>query len=149
MATTLTLYNHVSEHLFKGHIPFDTAAFKLALTDTQYTFAGSHTTWTAHGEPYEISTTGSNYTAGGKTLSQVTVTRSSATTTFDANTVSWASATFTTLYGILYANATLGGVAKPMVGAILFDDSGPTPVTVSGVAFQVIWHANGIITLGP
>ena len=73
--------------------------FKLALyTSNPYTT--SSTTKVATNEV--SSAGGSNYTAGGNTLTGQSVTASTATTAIDFADTSWSSATFTAAFGAIY-----------------------------------------------
>tara|TARA_R100001509_G_scaffold122796_1_gene76661 strand:+ start:49 stop:480 length:432 start_codon:yes stop_codon:yes gene_type:complete len=73
--------------------------FKLAL----YTANPYTTSSTAKVATNEVSSAGgSNYTAGGNTLTGQSVTASTATTAIDFADTSWSSATFTAAFGAIY-----------------------------------------------
>src|SRR3954469_25501696 len=65
------------------------------------------------------------YTAGGVALTGETWTRSGATTTYDAAdlTPAWTAAggSITARFGVIYANATLNGIVKPLLCVCLLD----------------------------
>ena len=73
--------------------------FKLALY-TANPYTTSSTTKVATNEV--SSAGGSNYTAGGNTLTGQSVTASTATTAIDFADTSWSSATFTAAFGAIY-----------------------------------------------
>ena len=73
--------------------------FKLAL----YTANPYTTSSTAKVTTNEVSSAGgSNYTAGGNTLTGQSVTATTATTAIDFTDTSWSSATFTAAFGAIY-----------------------------------------------
>jgi hypothetical protein len=45
----------------------------------------------------------------------------------------------------MYSNVNVGGVLKPLIGYILFNDA-PADITVSGVNWTIQWSGSGIIT---
>lgn len=144
MASILDVYDHVSELLMKGVLDLTAGTFRAALVSSSYTFDASHTSF-ADCSAYEIAGTG--YSAGGATLSGLSVTRSGATAKWDAADVQWTSGTFSCRRLVLYKNGTFGGIDNPLLLSVLFDST-PADVTVSGTDLQTIWNANGILSLG-
>ncbi len=143
MATTLEVFNSFRQYIADGTIDLDSANVYLALVTSSYTKSLANTIWS------DISTnevaTGSGYTTGGAALASNDVTYSGTTATFDAADVTWTSLTKTFRFGILYINATVNSIVKPLIGVILFDST-PANVTVGGVDFTVNWNASGILT---
>lgn len=89
---------------------------------------------------------GNGYTAGGNTLSGVTVTETSGTTTFDANDTTFTAsggsmATFR--YVVLY-NDTPTSPADPLIA---WWDNGSSVSLASGESFTVQFGGSGIFTL--
>lgn len=86
----------------------------------------------------EVSGTG--YTAGGETLTSVTLTQSAGTITFDAADVTWASSTITARAAVIYDDTI---VNDPL---ICYIDFGSNQSSSSG-DFQIAFNASGIFTL--
>ena len=139
MATTITKFDQCNKILVDGTVDWDTDTIKLALVTSGYTPSGAHTQWA---DASANETSGTNYTAGGNTLANCTVT----TTEIDADDGYWAALTATFRYGIIYANVTRNGLTDPVIAYILFDDT-PADVGVTATDFTAQWDATGIITL--
>ena len=95
-----------------------------------------------HGALTEVSTSGTGYTR--QALSGVSLTNSGEVITFTASgNPSWASATFTTVYGFIY-DATVGAndAAHPI---ILYWDFGGSQ-SVSGTTFTITISGSGLTT---
>lgn len=144
MATTLTLYNQVSEMLANGAVDLDGATVKLALVTSGYAFNAEHDEW-ADASASEVSD--ASYAAGGVALTGKALTRSGGQTKFDADDVTFPALSATFRRGLLYVSGSAFGKTNPLLAAVLFDDT-PGDVTVAGVNFRVQWHANGILTVG-
>jgi hypothetical protein len=120
---------------------------RLALLSSGYTFSAAHTLFdnganNATDPSFSELTTGDGYTAGGAAL----------TTSIADNKVTASPVTFTALdktfrQGVIYINATVDTLAKPVLFHILFDNT-PADITIPGVDFAVNWNANGIAILG-
>ena len=140
MAVTITRYSSYNQHVHSGTIALNnTGNVKLALVTSSYTFSAAHTIW-ADASTEEVAT-GDGYTTGGAALGSLSVT----TTKWDAADVTWSSLTKTFRGGILYIDATVNTIVKPMIAYILFNDA-PADTDIGGVDFTVQWHADGIIT---
>lgn len=144
MATTLTLYNQVSEMLTNGWVDFDADTIKLALVTSAYTFSAEHDEW-ADASASEL--VDASYTAGGVALTGKSLTRSGTTTTFDATDTTFSALSGTFRRGILYASKTVGGKTNPVIASILFDST-PGDIVLSGIDFTVVWNASGVFTVG-
>jgi len=81
---------------------------------------------------------GSGYETGGATLSRLPLSYSGNTVIFDASNVSWATATFTAAYAVVYHTAT------SKIRAI-YDFGGAK--TVTGGTFTIQWNAGGLIQI--
>lgn len=132
--------NALTEYLGDGTIDLDTHTFKLALVSDSYTPDADDTVW-ADISSNELGS-GNGYTTGGETLTSVTWTRSGSTTTFDADNVSWTSATFTARYGILYDD-TPTSPADPVIKIFDFGEN----KSPSNGTFTINFNASGIFTL--
>jgi len=82
---------------------------------------------------------GSGYTSNGKLMTTPTVTTATGTSTFDADDVSWTSATLTTYHTVLY-NASN---ADSLMCTIDFGGA----QSVTGGTFTIEWNPAGIISL--
>lgn len=148
MATIHTPYTQ-SLKILCGAGNWLTNDVRLALLSSGYTFNAAHTLFdNGLNDPsdpshYELGT-GEGYTAGGAAL-----TTSINNLKLDANILIIPSLDKTFRQGVIYINATIDTIAKPLLFHILFDDtSGGTDVTIPGIDFVVRWNANGIATLG-
>jgi hypothetical protein len=143
MATTLEVFNSFRQYIADGTIDLDSTDVYLALVTSSYTKNLANTIWS------DISTnevaTGSGYTTGGAQLTSNDVTYSGTTATFDAADVTFSTLTKGFRFGVLYINATVNSIVKPLIGIILFDTT-PANITVSGVDFTINWNASGIMT---
>lgn len=88
----------------------------------------------------EISGTG--YTANGELLTTQTVTQDDVNdkAVFDADDVSWTTATFTARFALLYDDTLVG---NDIIGSIDFGSD----KSVTAGTFTIQWSANGIVTL--
>lgn len=87
---------------------------------------------------------GAGYSAGGATLASKAVTQDNTDNegVFDANDVSWTTATITARYAVLYRDS--GSAATSPVIAI-WDFT--TDKSSSGGTFQLTWNAEGILNV--
>jgi len=122
---------------------------RLALLSSGYTFNAAHTMFdNGEGDATDPSehelADGDGYPVGGAALST-----SITDLKLDADPLVIASLDKTFRQGIIYINATIDTIAKPVLFHILFNnDGGGTDITIPGVDFAVNWNANGIATLG-
>lgn len=145
MATTMTLFEHISELLANALVDLDGVTLKLALVDSGYTFDATDQVW-ADMSGDEVAS-GDGYTTGGETVANPSLSRSGTTTTLDGDDVTWTALTKTFRRGILYVSGTVGALTNPVLAAVLYDDT-PGDVSVAGVDFVNKWHASGILTVG-
>lgn len=138
MPVSISLYNHTSRRFADGsNAVGDTYKVKLL---TAATFDATHTTLAATGGT-EVS--GNGYTAGGATLSGVTVaTVTTNDSAFDANDVTWTASggSIAAAYAIIYNDTDTD---KPPVA---FVDFGGTETAGNGTDFKILWNASGIFT---
>lgn len=146
MATTITRYTSYNQYVHDGTIDLDATNIYLALVTSSYTFSAAHTIWDpgtndAADPSHNEVATGNGYTTGGAQLAGLSVN----STRFDATDVAWTELTKTFRCGILYVNATVNEIVKPLIAYILFDDT-PADITMGGGTFTVQWSTSGIIT---
>jgi len=142
MALTAKLYGKVFLSAFNKEIDLDSDTLKVMLCTSSYT-----PNQDTHRYKSDVTNevTGTGYTAGGATLTTVTVTYdgSSNTITFDADDVSWASASITARYAVFY-DATPGSDAtRPLIA---YWDFG-ADVTSTAATFTLQIAAGGIATV--
>ena len=139
MAVTISLYNHTAARFASGaNAVGDTYKVKLL---TAATFDATHTTLTATGGTE--ATTGTGYTAGGATLSNVAVTTVTTNDAkFDADDASWTASggPIAAEFAIIYNDTDAD---DPPVAFIDFDGSQSAG---DGTDFLIVWNANGIFT---
>lgn len=91
------------------------------------------------------------YTTGGVAMTGITWTRSGSTLTFDAADLApaWTAAggSITGRFAVIYKNATVNTIVKPLACVCLMDVA-PADVTATDTnPFNVTFHASGILTL--
>ena len=136
MASTVTEYTQAKQMIREFGV--DGRTLKLALVDSTYTFSAAHDEW-ADASGDEI--TGTAYTAGGETLTGVTV---AADGTIDANDITWTTATITFRAGIIYFSGTIDGKTNPVLFYYLYDDT-PADIVVVASNFTHVVAAGGIV----
>jgi hypothetical protein len=139
VAVTISLYNHTAKRFAEGtNAVGDTYKVKLL---SAATFNATHTTLAGTGGTE--ATTGTGYTAGGATLSNVAVTTVTTNDAkFDADDVTWTASggAITASYGIIYNDTDTD---DPPVAFIDFDG---TQSAGDGTDFKIIWDTSGIVT---
>lgn len=136
------IYNSFKRDVANGSIDLDTDTIKVMLVNASYT--PDQDTHTKRSDvTNEI--TGTAYVAGGETLAGKTVTADNTNNraAFDANDVTWTTATFTARGAVLYKSR--GGAASADE-LLCYLDFG-SDKSVSGGDFTIQWGANGILLL--
>ncbi len=87
--------------------------------------------------------TGTGYTAGGKEITNKTVTETSGTIIFDGDDVEWTSATFTARYAVIYDDTPTTNTDKKLIGYIDFGED----KSVENGTFKIVWNEAGIFTI--
>ena len=133
------VYNAYCANAFKADVDWENDAIKVALLANTYTPNKDDSTW-SDVSAHEISGTG--YTSGGATLSNVSVTQDDANDLayVDADDVSWENATFDCRYAVLYDDSHASDAL------ICVFDFGADKSVENGT-FAVRWNANGIVKL--
>lgn len=87
---------------------------------------------------------GTGYTAGGATLTSVTVTYTAATNTvmLDAADMAWNAATLTARYAVIYDATPATDATRPLIAYVDFGADS----SASGAPFTITWDAAGIAT---
>lgn len=133
-------YNRFKTNLLKGLFDANASGshiIKVALLADTYTFNPDHNYFTTISS-HEIS--GTNYTAGGTTLSNFSVTQDNTEDwgRFDADDATWNTSTITARYAVAYDNTL---TTKDLIFCIDFQQN---KVTVGGT-FSIVWNSVGLI----
>ena len=101
----------------------------------------SHTISQAHTVKGDLTNeaSGTGYTAGGATLTSLSQNTASLTMSFDADDVSWTTATFSAASAHLYDDT----IATPVKPLISYVDFGGTQTVTAGT-LTIIWNASGV-----
>jgi|TARA_R100000963_G_C4639889_1_gene103585 hypothetical protein len=118
--------------------------FKIALYTSSATLAASTT---AYATTNEVSATGTNYTAGGNTLTNVDPSTSGTTALTDFADTTWSTASLTARGALIYNSSTTAGSANRAVCSL---DFGADKTSTSGdftVQFPAADASNAIIRI--
>lgn len=131
----MTIYPSVVQYIGDGTLDLDAAGLTATLALFQSTSNFATTTLTKYGDLTNEVSNANGYTTGGVALGSVTFTRVTATATFTSAAASWTASGsgIVARAGVLYANATLNGIVKPLLAYYLFD---ATPADVTALAGQ-------------
>lgn len=137
----MPLYNSAKANLMNGSIDLDTDTIKVMLCTSSYT-----PNIDTHEDRADVTNeiTGTGYTAGGETLANTSV---SVDTTddegvFDADDVTWSTATITARYAVVYKST--GVSANDLL--IAYIDFG-SDQSSSASNFTLQWNAEGIVNI--
>lgn len=124
--------------------------FKLALLLSTLTIADSTDEVWADISAHEIPA-GNGYTAGGASITGVTLTESAGVVTFTHSTVTWtASGGYIPAwrYGYIYYNGTLNGKLKPLLGHFVANSAPADALATADTKQLVITpHASGVLRM--
>lgn len=141
---TITKYNKWQEQALNGagNIDWDTDNIKVMLVNSTYTPSAAADNFINDADANEIS--GTNYTAGGDVITNITVTESAGTTTVNGDNVAWlqsATGFSNARYAIIYKDTGVN-TTSPLVGYVdfLIDKSN----VVGDLTLQ--WSISGIFT---
>jgi len=99
MAITQAMCTSFKTQLFGGEHDLDTDTIKMALYTSSATLDASTTAYTTSNE---VSSSGTNYTAGGNTLASPVITSSGTTAYVDFADTTWSNASFTARGALIY-----------------------------------------------
>jgi len=131
MPISQAMCSSFKQQLFLGEHDLDTDVIKMALYISAATLDASTTVYSTSNE---VSSSGTNYTAGGNTLTGATVSLSGTTAFVDFADTSWTTATFTARGALIYNSSKSNK-------AIAVLDFGSDKTSTSG-AFTVQMPAN-------
>lgn len=143
MAASAYLYGNALVSAFNKKIDFDSDVIKIALCTDGYTPDQD-----AHNYfddiTNEVSSSGTNYTSGGNTLANCSITYTGGTNVLklDADDVTFTNVTLTARYAIIYDSSPGTAGTNPLIGYIDFgQDHSP-----NGVDFEILFNAAGMFT---
>lgn len=142
MAVTSKAYGLFLKSLCNKEVDLDSDTLKVMLCTSSYT-PNQDTHQYKSDVTNEVSGTG--YTAGGQTLTGVTVAYNASTNTLtlDANDPSWANSTITARYAVFYDSTPGSDATRPLIA---YWDLESDQVSSSG-AFTLTLSASGLVTL--
>lgn len=130
------IYTPFKTKLLNGAIDLDTDTLKVMLVTSSYTPSAAHEFRSS--VTNEVSGTG--YTAGGQTLTNVLASTSGTDGVLDADNVTWSSSTITARAAVIYKDT--GNASTDDL--IAYVDFGSDQTTSNG-DLTIQWSANGII----
>lgn len=141
MAVTALVYGPFLTSLGNKEVDLDTDTLKVMLCNSTYT-PNQDTHQYKSSVTNEVSSAG--YTAGGATLTSVTVTYTAGTNTYmlDAADSSWTGVTFSARYAIVYDSTPATDATRPLICYIDFG----ADISPSAGPFSITWNASGIVT---
>ena len=149
MAITSAVCTSFKVELLKGQHDFTASTgdtFKIALFDSDATLGASTTAYSTSEEI--TNTSGTAYTAGGATLTNVTPTSSSTTAYTDFADVSWTSASFTANGALIYNTTTgTGSSTTDSVCAIAFGGDKTATSGTFTIQFPTADASNAILRI--
>jgi len=135
-------FNNAKKYFANGAVDWDTDTIKCMLTTSSYS-PNIDTHDFRDDVTNEVSGTG--YSAGGTALANKTVTADTTNdrAVLDADDTSWATATITARYAVLYKSRGGASSADELIAAIDFGSD----IASTGGTFLITWSSNGILTL--
>lgn len=138
------VYNHFKANVMGAvhNLASGGHTIKCALLDNSHVFTAENDAW-ADVSANEIAGTG--YSAGGATLANqsVSIDDTDDEGVFDADDVSWTSASFSAYHAVIYNDTPTTPTADPLICSI---DFGGVQTVTSGT-FTIQWDAEGIINI--
>mgnify|MGYP000906306657 CR=1 FL=1 len=140
------IYNSFKVDIMDGTIDLDTDTIKVALVTSSYT--PNIDTHTQYSHITNELSTGDGYTVGGATLANADVTVDTANdrAKFDADDVTWTTASLTARGAVIYKYIDNGGSPDDTSPLICYKDFG-ADVSSTNADFTIKWHADGILYL--
>jgi len=117
-------------------------AFKIALYTSSASLGATTTVYSATNE-----VSGTNYSAGGEALTNVTPTSSSTTSFLDWADVTWSSSSITTRYALVYNSSTTAGTANRAVLVLDFSSDQTSSSGDLTISWPVADASNAIIRI--
>lgn len=144
------LYDKAKQYLADGTIDLDaTSDWKMALFQSTSNANTLTNTVDVYGDLTNEVANGSGYLTGGSAITGVTWTEASGTVTFDCDNVVWTASggTITARFAVIYKNATVNSVVKPLLCVCLLDTAPADVSATSGNTLTIQINASGVFTL--
>jgi len=136
------IYNSFKQKIMGNSIDLENDTIKVALVTASYTPDQDN-----HEDFADITNevSGTGYTAGGATLSNVSITKDNTDNegVFDADDVTWSNSTITARGAVVYKDS--GTPATSWL--IFYKDFGSDYSSVAG-DFKITWNSEGIVNVG-
>jgi len=145
MAISQALCTSFKVELMQGYHNFTTSTgnvFKLALYTSAATLGATTTAYSTTNEA-----TGTNYTAGGGTLTNVTPTSSGTTAFTDFADLTFSNVTITANGALIYNSSTVGGSAVRAVAVLAFGSDKTATAGNFTIVFPTADASNAIIRI--
>jgi len=136
------VYNYTKAELLRGHIALDSDTIKVALVTSSYSpDIDTHENF----DDITNEVSGTGYTAGGAALANKAVTKDTTDDegVFDADDLTWSSASITARGAILYKDTGTPATSQLLAYIDFAEDK-----SASGGDFVIQWNAEGILNLG-
>ena len=145
------LYEFAKEYLADGTFDLDNASLGLTMALFQST-SNCDTLSVGTGVYGDLTNevaNGSGYTTGGIALTGEVWTHSGGTVTFDCDNVVWTASggAITARFAVIYANATLNSIVKPLLCVSLLDTTPANVSATDGNTLTIAINASGVFTL--
>lgn len=144
------LYDKAKQYLADGTFDLDaTSDWKMALFQSTSNANTLTNTVDVYGDLTNEVANGSGYLTGGSAITGVTWTEASGTVTFDCDNVVWTASggTITARFAVIYKNATVNSVVKPLLCVCLLDTAPADVSATSGNTLTIQINASGVFTL--
>ena len=125
MAIVQALANTFKDNLMATTANLEANSLKVALYVNTATLSSATTAYAVTNEA-----SGTNYTAGGETITGAAVSLDGSTAIFDCDNVSWANATITAQAALIYNSSTITGLTTNAAIAVL--DFGGNKTSTNG-----------------
>jgi len=140
MAIVQALANTFKDELMGTTANLEANTLKVALYDNTATLSSATTAYAVTNEA-----SGTNYTAGGETITGAAVSLDGSTAIFDCDNVSWANATITAQAALIYNSSTITGLTTNAAIAVL--DFGGNKTSTNGTFEIQMPNANASTAL--
>lgn len=143
------LYESAKKYLADGTFDLDDGTnWKVALflsTSNANTLGGTNDVF---GDLTSEHAAANGYTAGGQAITP-TWTQAGGTATFDSDNPVWTAAggSITARFAVIYKDATVNGIVKPLLGVCLLDTTPADVTATDGNTLTITMNASGIFTL--
>ncbi len=144
-------YDELKARMGDGTIDLNTNPLKLAIFLSTSNANTLSVGTGVYGDLTNEHANANGYLTGGVALASVTYDNTGATATFDAADLApaWTAAggAITGRFGVIYVNATVNTIVKPLVGVCLLDATPADVTAADGNPFNITFNVSGIFTL--